>query len=380
MQKHLKLALLFIWSGFLGAGALGADDTVLSICNHNTDRAIFSSHMKQMGGGAGWQAVGWFKVVAGQCSNLNLGSYTGKVFLYAQDDAGETSWGEGAVQFCVNKTSAFSINNADVVACTDTTLKLVRSEEMTVAAGKNLWDVRPNFSQVNFCNRNPDFSVFAAWARPANGSLMSRGWYEIGAGKCRAVTVGKYTGPVMYYAKGRQFAWEGDAPDFCVNQTLGFDFTSADQPSSCAATGLEMINPRETLVAVGSTTVEFEPQTMDTLLNVCNNTGKTLFTSRATSSGNDQWQSTGWNQLEPKECVQVNLGSYSGKVHLYGERDLGEVFWGSGPFNFCVHRRDAFTLADASNPMQCSSDINLKMVPSFEFVIAPGTNTFNFQE
>lgn len=363
---------------FTSLPAYAAEDTVLSLCNHNTDRAIYAAHMRQLGGGAGWASTGWFKVAAKECTDVKLGQYTGSVFLYAQDEFSESTWGEGQVKFCVHRTNGFSINNADVAPCTDATLMKVNSDEISVHPGKNTWDIQKNFADLNFCNHNPDFSVFTAMSRPNNGTVRSKGWYEVPAGQCRLITVGKYTGDVGYYAKGKQFTWEGDASRFCVNSTLGFDLTNADQPSSCTGTGLEMVNPRSTPVAVGTTTVNFEPLSLNTTLFLCNKTDKPLLSSRALPTSNGLWQSTGWLSLPPQNCATVDLGTYVGKVQLYAEWNQGEQYWGKGPFNFCVHRAQNFTLPDSANTQVCNSSIANKMVPSFEFTVRPGTNTFTF--
>jgi hypothetical protein len=66
-------------------------------------------------------------------------------------------------------------------------------------------------------------------------------------------------------------------------------------------------------------------------------------------------------------------------MHVYGEWNQGEIYWGSGPFNFCVHRTQAFAIADSANEALCNADIALKQVPSFSFDVKPGTNTFTFQ-
>lgn len=378
MQSLFKLFSFLILS-LAWTGAARADDSVLSLCNRNTDRVVYAAHMKQMGSGAGWQAVGWFKVPAGQCLDQNLKSYVGKVYLYAEDEFQESSWGEGSVRFCVKEGAAFSVNNADAVDCAAAGLKRVTSDAVSVQPGKTVWEMQPNFSKLSLCNRNAGFSVYAAFAKPVADRLNSKGWFEVPAGKCRELPLGKYSGPVSYFAKGGQFAWDGAATPFCVNSASAFDVKDADQPSSCLGAGFEMIHPREVTVQTGLTTVDLEAKTLETTLKVCNTTEKILFSSQAVAAAGGLWESSGWTELMPKACVTTNLGLYTGSVHLYAEWNKGEMYWGSGPFNFCVNRTQAFTMADSGNQALCNSDIALKMVPSFEFPLKAGSNTFNFQ-
>lgn len=375
MKNHMFFGLLALV--LAPTSAFAAEATVVSVCNHNTDRVIYAAHMKQRGAGAGWQSTGWFKAAAGQCTDVNLGTYSGKVFLYAQDEFLESYWGEGSVTYCVKQGSAFSINNADTLDCAAGGLARVSSDELTVGPGKTVWDVHPNYAQLSLCNRNAGFSVYAAVAKPDNGRLRSKGWYEIAAGACRTITIGRYTGPVSYFASRNQLEWTGSAAPFCVNRTLAFDIQEADKPSSCTGTGLEMIRPREVSVSAGVTTVELEPKAAETTLSLCNDTDKLLYSARALAAG-AFWESTGWTKLEPKQCVSSSLGTYQGTVHVYAEYNEGELYWGSGPFNFCVHRTDSFRIADAANEALCNADIHYKQVPSFTFEVQGGTNTFHF--
>ncbi len=377
MQSKLILGFFLVsmsWSGSAWAG-----DSVLSLCNHNPDRAVYAATMRQMGGGAGWQSVGWYKVEPGKCLDQNLKTYVGKVYLHAQDEFGETSWGEGPVQFCVVDGAPFNFKNADSMACSEEGQKKVSADAVTVQSGTTVWNLEPNFSKLRLCNKNPDLSVFAAYAHPGSEGTHSKGWYEIAGGECHDVVVGKYTGPVSYFAKGGAFTWDGTASKVCMNGTLAFDLKNADVSSSCLGTGFEMVSPREVEIGLGTTTVDLERKQVDTTLKICNTTEKTLFTARAMAAEGGLWRSIGWLSLKPKECVSTNLGGYVGSVKLYGEWNKGEMYWGSGPFNFCVDRSQAFRIDDSTNEIACNSDIAFKMVPAFDFPVKAGLNTFNFQ-
>jgi uncharacterized membrane protein len=381
MGETMQSPSRFFFTVFMALGGSAnayAADSLLSICNHNTDRVVYAAHMRQAGGGAGWQSNGWFKIAAGQCLEQNFKAYAGKVFLYAQDEFQESSWGEGSVEFCVKDGAAFTINNADTAGCSGSGLRKVSSDSLTIGPGKTTWDLRPNFSKLELCNRNPDRAVYAAIARPSPERYRSQGWFEILANQCRTFSIGKYTGPVSYFAKSGPLAWEGTTAPFCVNATLAFNLENADLPSACATTGLEMVRPREAQVVTGTTTVEIEPKQLATTLRLCNTTDKVLHSSRATLE-NALWRSVGWAVLQPAECADIDLGSYTGSVMLYGEWNQGEMYWGNGPFNFCVHRTQAFDFEDSANEAACNSDIALKRVPAFDFPVRPGVNTFQFQ-
>jgi uncharacterized membrane protein len=374
-----KIFGILIISTCFFVGQAQAVDTIISVCNHNTDRAIFSTYLIQAGAGAGWQSHGWFKTEIGQCNDINVGVYTGTVYLYAEDQYQETNWGEGDVSYCINRSEAFVINNADLADCSDPKLKKVKSNPLAVQPGRTTWDVQPNFSQLNFCNQST-YAIYASFARPS-GTYTSEGWYLVDAGKCRAVTVGKYSGAVQYYGEFNlgQYYWDGASTPFCVNRTKAFQMANADQASTCNDPALKMVKSRTVDVQPGITTVNFEALNLDTILRLCNNTpDKTLNASRAISSTNGQWQSSGWNEIAPGKCTDINLGKYSGQTYLYAEWNLGQYYWGSGPFTYCVNRTQNFTLEDSSNSAMCSSDINKKMVPAFSFPVGPGTNIFTF--
>lgn len=364
----------------LASGAR-AEDTIITVCNHNTDRSISSTYLKQAGASAGWQSNGWFTSAANACTDIDIGVYTGNVFMYAEDQFQQTTWGEGTQQYCVNRTSAFSINNADIAPCTDPTLKKVNSDQLAVTPGKTEWDVNPNFSQLNFCNQNTSLDLYAAFSNPVNGTITSKGWYEVPAGKCTLATVGKYTGSVDYYAEYNQgeVAWTGTPDQFCVNRTVAFDLPNADQSALCSDPSVKMVKARTTSVQIGTNTVNFEAVTLTNTLQLCNGTtNAVLNSSYAIAAAGGLWQSSGWEPINAGACTNINLGSYVGTAYLYAEVNLGETYWGSGPFNFCVNRTQNFTIPDSANAGTCNSTTAQKMVPAFTFSVGPGVNTFTF--
>jgi len=378
-----KLILGILLAAFSLSALAQAEETVISICNNNADRAIYSAYLKQAGAAAGWQSRGWFKIEKSSCTDVNIGNYSGNVYLFSQDEFQETTWGESVVKFCVNKTDAFVIDNADRAVCNESNLKRVASDMLAVTPGKTTWSVNPNISSLRICNRNDLLTTYASIAHDKNGSLTSKGWYKIDPNSCRTLTVGKYTGPVAYYAENNlgQYAWEGETVRYCVNRSNAFEIANATNESACLTTATKMVKARTVNVNVGLTEVELEKKNVDTVLRLCNNTAsKTLRTSYATELPAGVWQSKGWTTINPGTCQNVGLGNYVGKTYLYAEYNQGQMFWGSGPFQYCVNRDVDFSIDDAANATVCNSSLSQKFVPAFEFNVRPGSNSFTFTE
>lgn len=142
------------------------------------------------------------------------------------------------------------------------------------------------------------------------------------------------------------------------------------------------------LCSLGSLPVSFaeEISTLDrdvsptaqSILVLCNRTGKSeIFAAYAANEGS--WTSRGWYGIKDGECSKIPLGSYRGKVYVYGEYNGGELIWGDGPQNFCVNATKAFILKNAD--VECTASPELKK-PRFgeEFPIEAGANTYNFKQ
>ena len=161
-----------------------------------------------------------------------MGTYLGKTYLYAEDEFHQTNWGKGSVQFCVNKTAAFAIANADAAACTDSALKKVKSQALDIT-GTTTWNVSPILRSVNFCNQVPGLTVFASFAKNTDAGWQSIGWYELKPQTCKAANLGKYTGDMYYYAEYNQgeMVW-GDGPfQYCVDKTNAFQLPNGPSQS-----------------------------------------------------------------------------------------------------------------------------------------------------
>lgn len=380
MYKPL-IAVLSLGFLFLSPNAR-AEKTTLHLCNENTDRKIYAAYLKQAGGGAGWQSVGWFGVDSGKCRDVEMGTYTGKVFLYADDEYHQTNWGEGETRFCVNQTNAFSINNADTVACTDATLKKVKSDEYTLVSGMNNVSFHPNFTQLKYCNKNTDYPLYASFAKKTESGWQSKGWFLVDKNQCMTTTVGKYTGEVRTYAEynGGEVSYGKGPNQYCVNKTNAFLNENADDATKCTGDAFKMVMVDSNTVQTGVNEVTFEPVTLKTLLQICNHTkDKNIQSSYGLIGADSKYSNTGWLRLAPGACQDLDMGSYVGKAYLYGEANNGDDYWGLGPVNLCVNKTEDFAFADGGNAATCSSDIKFKMVPTTEFNLKQGKNAFSFE-
>lgn len=374
-MKNTILSILLLSS----LTSLFAANSVVQICNQNADRKIYASHLRQVGGGAGWQSNGWFPIEKSKCLDVNFGTYVGKAYLFAQDEFNESEWGEGSVQFCVNRTQAFSLNNADTIPCTDPTLKRVKSDELSVQPGTTVWNVTPNFSQINFCNQNSAFPVYASYAKKSGSGWQSAGWYAVEPQKCRVVTVGKYSGEAYYFGEYGALSW-GEGPfSYCVNKTQPFTISNAEQSALCTGESVKMAKANRIEIVPGTNTVNFQEILAKSIIKLCNRTNnRTLEAMYAVAGEGQKWRSKGWVEIAPGKCSEVDLGHYAGKGYVYAEWNKGEEFWGSGPVNLCVKRDENFTIEDSGNTELCNSDIHNKMVPVYEENITFGTLQINF--
>jgi uncharacterized membrane protein len=246
-----------------------------------------------------------------------------------------------------------------------------------IAAGSNVWEAKPNLTQLSLCNKNT-FDLYSAVATSANGSWTSQGWYSIPAGTCTQVAIGKYSGTLEFYAEynGGELAWGSGPEQFCVNKSKAFSLAHAEDPSQCGTSDLKMVKVSSMSVAAGMNTINFQPISLDTTLSVCNQTTFQLYGAYALpGSTSGQWRSTGWLSLPPNVCTPRDLGAYKGKLYFYAEYNGGEKYWGNGPVNFCVNKSEAFTIDDSFNASLCSQSIVQKMVPSYELTLVNGTNT-----
>lgn len=89
----------------------------------------------------GWQSVGWYNVQSGSSSTVDIGYYSGNVYLYAEYNAGELSWFDpnAKYSFCIHKSDAFLIPHADTQQVSNSNYKRVKMSEFNVNPGIFIW-------------------------------------------------------------------------------------------------------------------------------------------------------------------------------------------------------------------------------------------------
>ena len=80
-----------------------------------------------------------------QCQSIDLGSYTGQAYTYAETSGGTQYWGSGPVNVCVNKSQNFTIaDSTNATACAqDITQKMVPTFPVTLVTGTNSFNFNP---------------------------------------------------------------------------------------------------------------------------------------------------------------------------------------------------------------------------------------------
>ena len=88
----------------------------------------------------GWSSKGWWTVPSYKQFNLDLGNYTGRIYIHGeQSGLMGSSWGKG-YSFCVDKDKGFLIHNADKADCF---LHKPDFSEHKVATGISKWEFNP---------------------------------------------------------------------------------------------------------------------------------------------------------------------------------------------------------------------------------------------
>ncbi len=121
----------------------GNYETYIKVQN-NTGYVLYYCYAAYYGAN-GWQSNGWYKAEAYSSSKIYIGNYSGKIYLYAEYNSGEKSWtGQNSnYSFCVDKTNAFKIANADRESCTGSSYKRVNMGEYDITPGIFTWTLTP---------------------------------------------------------------------------------------------------------------------------------------------------------------------------------------------------------------------------------------------
>ncbi len=136
-MKHYKLVFILLFTFSLSVKS----QTIIRLYN-KTDKLITVCYASYNQSIKGWVSKGWYWVKPFQSSDLNLGTYTGDVYIYGKQDGllADTKWGKGA-SFCINAKDAFEIQFADKANCS----KKEEFSKLTVKRGVTNW----NFNSKN---------------------------------------------------------------------------------------------------------------------------------------------------------------------------------------------------------------------------------------
>ena len=112
----------------------------INACNQDPSKTIYTA-LVVYNQTQGWQSRGWYQVNSQQCTSIDLGSYTGSVYIYGQYNGGESSWGGTDGVFCINQVNAFNIPYSDTDACNGNNSKKVSMTRLTINPGQNTWNM-----------------------------------------------------------------------------------------------------------------------------------------------------------------------------------------------------------------------------------------------
>jgi uncharacterized membrane protein len=88
----------------------------------------------------GWSSKGWWTVPSYKQFSLDLGDYTGRLYIHGeQSGITGSTWGKG-YSFCVDRDKGFVIHNADKADCF---LHKPDFSEDKVSNGVNKWEFNP---------------------------------------------------------------------------------------------------------------------------------------------------------------------------------------------------------------------------------------------
>lgn len=116
-----------------------SSSTLITVQN-NTNMLIYFCYVAYNGSN-GWQSNGWYKVDPNSLTTIDIGIYTGNIYLYAEYNGGEFAWfdSDAKYTFCIDKTNAFSIPNADSRDCSEINYKRVKMSEYFVTPPGFIW-------------------------------------------------------------------------------------------------------------------------------------------------------------------------------------------------------------------------------------------------
>lgn len=113
--------------------------TKLDLCNPGSNKTMDVSYVVYVAG-SGWRSSGWYPIGSGECKRIDMGQkIDGDIYLYGRSQG--TSWG-GNTFFCIDATSAFTIDDSDKAACVPPRAR-VGMLKMSVRSGLNKLSFTP---------------------------------------------------------------------------------------------------------------------------------------------------------------------------------------------------------------------------------------------
>ena len=130
------------YSGCIATASTSQGQSAIKFCNKTADKTIYGAYAS-FDEPNGWTSHGWYKVDPGNCNQVSIGRpYNGDIFVYAEHNGGATFWGGEHASFCLNRTEAFNIANADKF-CDGAHLKKVGMTRFGIRSGVNTWSFNP---------------------------------------------------------------------------------------------------------------------------------------------------------------------------------------------------------------------------------------------
>ncbi len=100
---------------FVLCGSSAFTQTKIQLYN-NSDTELWSCYAYYNNEDKCWTSVGWYTVPAYNSKTIDIGKYTGDIYIRGRQGL-LTEWGSGDAYFCVDPDDAFNIKFADTKDC-----------------------------------------------------------------------------------------------------------------------------------------------------------------------------------------------------------------------------------------------------------------------
>lgn len=365
------------------------DPTVLNLCNQNVE-PIYSALMLYDAANNFWKSVGWYQLPAKGCRKIPMGNYqNGRVYVYAQYQAGDLEWKGSSAAMCVHKTDKFDINKADSsTSCNGSQYKMVGTTEVMTPANQV---TSHNFgaadlaaykhSIVKFCNRTFHDNIYASMTYFKN-TWTSKGWWKVPKDQCTEFDLGPYDGNVFIHGNpattyGASF---GRGWSFCVNDNVAFEYPYITT-MGCGVAPNVLKDFSIFTVKKGTNVYDFKNEQTLLTKRVCNHSSAKVWVTKAwderyaAPDNRSVVGSQGWWELAPDKCMDLRHQTQNDGAYVYAKNEAGKEFPGpsfaGGVRKFCVNPAEKFELHET--PATCPQGMVEKT-----FMASPGTAFISF--